>query len=78
MISINLAILITGYIESSLMLSQRATLLYYYKGVGNSNIYLISAHITTIVVVFFYLKFSALTQAQKELEYELSALGEKE
>ena len=48
--------LLTGYLESSFTKPDGGDLLYYYKGVTNSHIYIITGNLTTIIVASSYAK----------------------
>lgn len=56
--------ILTGYIESSLTMGVSANILYYYKGVSNSLIYIITGNTTSLLAASLY----AATQWKLEKE----------
>jgi hypothetical protein len=59
--------ILTGYIESALTRGTNADALYYYKGVSNSLIYIITGNITNLIAASLY------AAAQWKLEKEEDA-----
>jgi hypothetical protein len=67
-IALQAVTMLTGYIESSLIRGVNADTLYYYKGVSNSLIYIVTGNITSLLAASLY------AAAQWKLEKEKNAM----
>lgn len=73
-IILQLVTMITGYAESSFSRGVRSDLFYYYKGVGNSFIYILTGNLTSMMTASLYAKEQT---KRKKMETETKLKLEK-
>ncbi|MBL7747105.1 MAG: hypothetical protein JNM19_06735 [Chitinophagaceae bacterium] len=56
-ILLQIAIIVFGYLESAFVWDASADLLYYYKGVSNSRIYIITSNCTAVIAASLYARY---------------------
>lgn len=74
-IILQIVTLITGYAESSLNRHEEASMFFYYKGITNSHIYILTGNITAVIAASLYAKEQSKLKKEANTKFEFDSLG---
>ena len=72
LIILQIVTLLTGYIESSLT-TYTADVFYYYKGVGNSLIYVMTGNLTALLIASLYAKEQIRLKRESNIKFDFDS-----